>query len=943
MPIPPSGIDDLDGTNGFRILREDEQDVIQATLAGDIDGDGFLDLIVGAPGNDQGGTDAGAVYVIFGKADGFGAVVDLGDVARGQGGFKLLGEAAGDRAGASVASAGDIDGDGLSDLILGNGAFRNGGDGAYVLFGRAGGFDTAATLGDVADGKHGFRLVGAEDAGLESRYPLFVASSGDVDGDGFDDMVVGAPRWNDDWLGAPHGKGAAYVVSGKADGFGATVDLGDVAAGRGGARLAGEADDDAGRAVASAGDVNGDGFDDVFVGAPSNEFGFYTGAAYVVFGQADGLATGNLADLADGERGFKVLGEPYGGRAGGAVASAGDINGDGFDDLIIGARNLGDGLWTYYGAAYVVFGKEGGFGTVNLSDVADGNGGFRLKGTQQYSFAGRTVASAGDINGDGFDDIAVSGNYDPPDRPGGEVTYVIFGRADGFASMDLEEAIAGGNGFRFVGADLRPSRVSSAGDVNGDGFDDLVLSDSVIFGGDFSGAVTAAGTDAADSLTGTAGADVMVGGRGDDLLRGLGGADVLRGGAGDDILSIGDADFHHIVGGIGTDTLALDGNITLDDAAFRRIAEIEALRLGEGDIDITLGRIAARAFDGGTMRIEGSGAGNAAIDAGGLFRDLAVDLSGRAGASTIRGGAGDDRLNGGKGDDIVEGGAGNDTLDGGEGNDTADYSDTTLGVSVRLAAGTAIGDASEVGTDTLVSIETVLGGRGADRIIGDAAANRLEGNAGEDFLEGGKGNDTLLGGAGDDTLRGARDHDRLEGGAGLDHLHGDSGNDTLSGGDNNDRLVGGAGNDRLEGGGGADELRGESGRDVLIGGGAGDKLYGGYGADTLTGGAGADRFFLTALGESGTSAATRDVITDFEAGVDVINLAKINAVQGSGGNAAFSFIGEDAFTAAGQLRFFKDVPGNRTLVEGNVNADLASDFQIALTGLHDLAAGDFVL
>ena len=317
-------------------------------------------------------------------------------------------------------------------------------------------------------------------------------------------------------------------------------------------------------------------------------------------------------------------------------------------------------------------------------------------------------------------------------------------------------------------------------------------------------------------------------------------------------------------------------------------------------------------------------------------------LEGRWGGDRIEGGEGDDLIQGDELDDTLVGGPGDDRIDGGEGHDTADYASTTRGVSVRLATGTASGDAGEVGSDTLLRVENVTGGSGSDRLIGNAAANRLVGNDDGDLLEGGKNNDTLLGGTGADTLAGALDHDLLEGGAGLDFLRGDSGDDTLLGGDNNDRLVGGAGNDRLEGDGGADQLRGESGSDILIGGGAGDRLYGGCGADVLTGGAAADRFFLTAIGESGTSAATRDVIADFEVGADVVNLSRIDAVQG-GGNDAFVFIGADVFTAAGQLRSVQDAANDRTIVEGNVNAGLAADFQIELTGLHGLTAGDFVL
>ena len=209
-----------------------------------------------------------------------------------------------------------------------------------------------------------------------------------------------------------------------------------------------------------------------------------------------------------------------------------------------------------------------------------------------------------------------------------------------------------------------------------------------------------------------------------------------------------------------------------------------------------------------------------------------------------------------------------------------------------------------------------------------------DGGGKDGVLHGGKGNDTR----GDDSGGLQR-----EGGPRSDKLYGSDGDDTLLGGGGNDRLTGGAGNDRLDGGNGADELRGGSGDDTLMGGAAGDRLYGGNGADRLTSGDGPDRFFFTSIGESGTTASTRDVITDFEVGSDLIHLAKINAVQGGGGNAAFSFIGKDDFTAAGQLRFVQDAANNRTLVEGNVNGDLAADFQIELTGVHSLSASDFVL
>src|SRR5262245_52374401 len=166
-----------------------------------------------------------------------------------------------------------------------------------------------------------------------------------------------------------------------------------------GFRLSGVAYDVSGLSVASAGDINGDGFADLIVGALQS--GSTVGGSYVVFGKALGFAANiSLANL-DGSAGFRLSGVAAGDQSGFSVASAGDVNGDGFADLIVGARTA-DTNGADAGASYVVFGKASGFSAnINLSSL-NGSTGFTLSGVATGDLSGNSVASAGDVNGDGF-------------------------------------------------------------------------------------------------------------------------------------------------------------------------------------------------------------------------------------------------------------------------------------------------------------------------------------------------------------------------------------------------------------------------------------------------------------------------------------------------------------------------------------------------------------
>ncbi len=470
----------LDGSNGFRLdgVAANDYSGYAVSGAGDINGDGVDDVIVGAYLADPNAIgSAGSSYVVFGRSTGFNASINLSTLD-GSNGFRVDGRSVEDVSGRAVSAAGDVNGDGIDDLIIG--ALLADPDGvtdagsSYVLFGRTAGFDAAIDLSTL-NGNNGFHLQGAR-AGDLSGYA--VSAAGDINGDDIDDLVVGT------YLGSSGNGGVAgssYVVFGRTDGFDETIHPSSLD-GSTGFRLDGAASGVVlGQAVSAAGDINGDGIDDLIVGALSaNPNGLtVAGSSYVVFGRTGSFNAVIEVSTLDGINGFRLDGVAAHDRSGVAVSAAGDINGDGIDDLIVGADEADPGGVIGAGSSYVVFGRTGSFdATINLSTL-DGSNGFRLDGVANLDNSGRAVSAAGDINSDGIDDLIIGAfRADPSVMNAAGSSYVVFGRTGSFDAVINLSTLDGSNGFRLDGVaanDQSGRAVSAAGDVNGDGADDVII------------------------------------------------------------------------------------------------------------------------------------------------------------------------------------------------------------------------------------------------------------------------------------------------------------------------------------------------------------------------------------------------------------------------------------------------------------------------------------
>ncbi len=413
---------------------------------GDVNGDGYADLLIGADGVGAGSDHAGQVYILWGKPDGWQMRTPLSEADA-----SFLGELEGDNA-KTVSIPGDVNGDGIDDILIGA-PIRSGREQwvgeTYLIFGRHDNWNTGMDLSS-ADAS----FIGV----IKWGYSGETTSGGDVNGDGFDDIVIGTPG------STPEGNspGWVYVFFGKAGGWRmrTKVSQADVS-------FVGEnIQDGTGSPVQVAGDVNGDGYKDILIGAFQNDCnGERSGQVYMMFGKPSGW--GKQVSLSEADASF--IGEHEWDNAGFSLAGAGDVNGDGYDDILIGAYSNNDGGESA-GQVYLILGKPAGWSMRTSLSQADAS----FIGEGAWDQAGTSVAGAGDVNGDGYSDLLIGASASPIHGAGLGRAYLIFGRPDNWG---LRLSLAAAD-ISFEGEEVRDCAGSSfAGgdDVNGDGLIDIAV------------------------------------------------------------------------------------------------------------------------------------------------------------------------------------------------------------------------------------------------------------------------------------------------------------------------------------------------------------------------------------------------------------------------------------------------------------------------------------
>lgn len=457
-PGAPEGLLDLDrncdGTGGgslggadVHLVGEESGDLfgLAVSFVGDLDGDGLGEVIVGAEYNDRSGSDGGAAYLFLGSSLAAGGTLDGASADA-----IFVAETSSSWAGFDVAGVGDVDGDGKGDLLIAATGDAEGGfiaGAAYLVYGRSIG---SGGIIDLADAD--VKFVGESAYGAAGHS---LARAGDYDGDGLDDVLIGADK-------AANYAGRTYLFYAASLGSETRFDLSEADH-----IFTGEVSGDrAPRDLASAGDVDGDGKDDLLIGAWRNDSQAEdSGRAYLFFG--GNLGASGSHSLADAD--VIIDGTAQREQVGSGVAGVGDVDGDGTDDVLVAAYGTSP-AGTFSGSVHLFLGSSlGSSGTYTIGD-AD----VVLNGIEAAAPIGRTLAGPADLDGDGLFDLVISGEtIDTADADAGGV-YIFRGSSlAAETSLDMNDAdiaLTGTHAYDYAGWGL-----DLAGDVDGDGSTDLIV------------------------------------------------------------------------------------------------------------------------------------------------------------------------------------------------------------------------------------------------------------------------------------------------------------------------------------------------------------------------------------------------------------------------------------------------------------------------------------
>ena len=440
---------------------------------GDVNGDGFDDYTVTAISAGYDGiSQTGKVYVVFGSIAGWPENIEL-DQLDGTNGFMAKAEFKGESLGSKLDQPGDINGDGIDDLVF---AKSDPADEleilsrVYVVFGKKTPWAAELNLQEI-DGSNGF-IINTQD--IEATGSHLTKIIEDVNGDQQPELLIGVHDANE--------RGGAYLLFGQGNNWPAEISLA-VLDGQNGVRFdAINPSDGLGGQISSAGDINFDGFNDFMLSASSVDAEFINaGAVYVIFGDDKPWPASFDLSTLDGSNGFVLQGAPtidHQGSFGTEHSSIGDFNQDGMDDVIIGSYRQGEN-----GQAYVLFGSDSAW-PVSLSvSELNGSNGFVIEGDGEVEgptdFFGLFVSGIDDINGDQVPDIIIGAPYATVNgQTKAGKAHVIYGEDKTWPAQVFAADINGENGFTVSGkslGDLSGKNVCSAGDVNGDGISDLLI------------------------------------------------------------------------------------------------------------------------------------------------------------------------------------------------------------------------------------------------------------------------------------------------------------------------------------------------------------------------------------------------------------------------------------------------------------------------------------